>query len=284
MKKPAILLIAGAVLALGLYFFGNTKAPKKPAAASTEKPEQKFDIQSFITESKKSLTPSQLIILSQLENNITRGDIQAQQLTAMNAMAAFWRDSARIFEPYAFYLSEAAKLENSEKNLNFAAQLILENLRGEGDVSKLNWKTTLAIGLFEQAIRINPENDDLRIGLGSCYIFGRGRNGDAAESMKGIQEILSVARKDSNNMKAQLMLGVGGYVSGQYDKAIERLKKVVEREPGNLEAIAFLADTYAAKGDKNEAIRWYQVSKRLANNPHYSEEVDNRIRSLQQEK
>lgn len=277
-------MIAGAVLALGLYFFGNTKAPKKPAAASTEKPEQKFDIQSFITESKKSLTPSQLIILSQLENNITRGDIQAQQLTAMNAMAAFWRDSARIFEPYAFYLSEAAKLENSEKNLNFAAQLILENLRGEGDVSKLNWKTTLAIGLFEQAIRINPENDDLRIGLGSCYIFGRGRNGDAAESMKGIQEILSVARKDSNNMKAQLMLGVGGYVSGQYDKAIERLKKVVEREPGNLEAIAFLADTYAAKGDKNEAIRWYQVSKRLANNPHYSEEVDNRIRSLQQEK
>lgn len=253
-------------------------------AADAAKPEQQFDIQSFIAESKKSLTPTQLISLSQLENNITRGDIQAQQLTSLQALASFWRDSARVFEPYAFYLSEAAKLENSEKNLNFAAQLILENLRGEGDVSKLNWKTTLAIGLFEQAIRINPENDDLRIGLGSCYIFGRGRNGDAAESMKGIQEILAVARKDSNNMKAQLMLGVGGYVSGQYDKAIERLKKVVEREPGNLEAIAFLADTYAAKGDKNEAIRWYQVSKRLANNPHYSEEVDNRIRSLQQEK
>lgn len=284
MKKPAILLLTGAILVLGLYFFGNTKAPKKPVAADAAKPEQQFDIQSFIAESKKSLTPTQLISLSQLENNITRGDIQAQQLTSLQALASFWRDSARVFEPYAFYLSEAAKLENSEKNLNFAAQLILENLRGEGDVSKLNWKTTLAIGLFEQAIRINPENDDLRIGLGSCYIFGRGRNGDAAESMKGIQEILAVARKDSNNMKAQLMLGVGGYVSGQYDKAIERLKKVVEREPGNLEAIAFLADTYAAKGDKNEAIRWYQVSKRLANNPHYSEEVDNRIRSLQQEK
>lgn len=284
MKKPVILLIAGAVLALGLYFFGNTKAPKKPAAANAEKTEQNFDIQSFIAESKKSLSPTQLISLSQLENNITRGDIQAQQLTSLQALASFWRDSARAFEPYAFYLSEAAKLENSEKNLNFAAQLILENLRGEGDVPKLNWKTTLAIGLFEQAIRINPENDDLRIGLGSCYIFGKGRNGDPAESMKGIQEILAVSRKDSNNMKAQLMLGVGGYVSGQYDKAIERLKKVVEREPGNLEAIAFLADTYAAKGDKNEAIRWYQVSKRLANNPHYSEEVDNRIRSLQQEK
>jgi len=50
---------------------------------------------------------------------------------------------------------------------------------------------------------------------------------------------------------------------------------------GNLEAIAFLADTYAAKGDKAEAVKWYKVSKRMANNPHYSEEVDKRIKQLQ---
>lgn len=57
--------------------------------------------------------------------------------------------------------------------------------------------------------------------------------------MKGIQQILGVVRKDSNNMKAQMMLGVGGYVSGQYDKAIERLQKVVIAQPDNTEAIAF---------------------------------------------
>ena len=81
-------------------------------------------------------------------------------------------------------------------------------------------------------------------------------------------------------MKAQMMLGVGGYVSGQYDKAVERLLKVVKAQPDNLEAIAFLADSYAAKGDKNEAVKWYLVSKRLANDPHYSKEVDDRIKSL----
>jgi Tfp pilus assembly protein PilF len=81
-------------------------------------------------------------------------------------------------------------------------------------------------------------------------------------------------------MKAQMMLGVGGYVSGQYDKAIERLQKVVTAQPDNLEAIAFLADTYAAKGDKENAVKWYLISKRLANDPHYSQEVDERIKSL----
>jgi tetratricopeptide (TPR) repeat protein len=81
-------------------------------------------------------------------------------------------------------------------------------------------------------------------------------------------------------MKAQFVLGVGGAVSGQYDKAIDRLNKVVNAQPNNLEAIAFLADTYAAKGDKAEAIKWYNISKRLANNAAYSKEVDERLKQL----
>lgn len=53
-------------------------------------------------------------------------------------------------------------------------------------------------------------------------------------------------------MKAQVVLGVGGLVSGQFDKALERFQKVVNKEPGNLEAIAYLADTYAAKGTRQK--------------------------------
>ena len=171
-------------------------------------------------------------------------------------------------------------MDNSEKNLTFAAQLILDNLRGEQDEAKLNWKTEQAVGLFEQALQLNPENADLKIGLGSCYIYGKGRTGKPEETMKGIQQLLSVVRKDSANMKAQLVLGVGGYLSGQYDKAIDRLQKVVTAEPGNIEAIAFMADAYAAKGDKTEAIKWYQVLKRVANNRQYDLEVDERIKQL----
>ena len=239
-----------------------------------------FNIDRFIAAAKKSISPSQAIYLGKLENSITRGDISTQQIQVYHQLAGFWKDSIHAFEPYAFYLSEAAKLDKSEKNLTFAAQLILDNLRGEPDEAKLNWKAELAIALFEKALELNPDNDDLKIGLGSCYVFGKGRFGGAQETMKGIKQLLEVVRKDSTNMKAQLVLGVGGFVSGQYDKAIERLHKVVIAQPDNLEAIAFLADTYAAKGNKAEAVKWYEVSKRLANNPAYSKEVDERIRSL----
>jgi Tfp pilus assembly protein PilF len=93
---------------------------------------------------------------------------------------------------------------------------------------------------------------------------------------------LEVARRDSTNMYAQLMLGWGGLESGQYDKAIERLTTVVRHQPANIEAILLLAEVYQQKGDKADAINWYEAAKKQLGE-HDSEmlkEIDQRIRSL----
>jgi tetratricopeptide (TPR) repeat protein len=280
LKKKLIFTLAGLALVILLFRFGTTVAHKSKTETPAVSALKSFDIHQFIEEEKKHLSPSQAVNLGKLENSVTRGDVNSQLVIANTRLAEFWKDSVQSFEPYVYYLSEAAKLDKSEKNLTFAAQLILHNLRAEQDEAKLNWKTEQAIALFEKAIELYPNNDDLKVGLGSCYIFGKGRVGGPEETMKGIQQLLGVVRRDSNNMKAQMMLGVGGYVSGQYDKAIERLQKVVKAQPDNFEAVVLLADTYAAKGDKAEAIKWYLVSKRLMTDPHYSQEVDERIKQL----
>ena len=281
MKKQFIAATAGVILIALLFIFGRTTAPKEialnqPAATTTEA----FNIERFLTLNKNKLTASQTLHLSTLENNISRGDVPAQEKANFQSLANFYKDSLKSFEGYAYYTAKIAKLDNSEKNLTFAAQLFLENLRVEHDEAKLSWETAEAIELFEKALKINPTNTDLKIGLGSAYIFGNGKSGNAQKTMEGIQTLLSVVKEDSTNMKAQLVLGIGGFTSGQYDKALERFQKVVTAEPGNLEAVAFLADTYAASGNKAEAVKWYNVSKRLANNEHYNKEVDKRIEML----
>ncbi len=276
-------MAAGAIaLVLALFIFGPTvsKKTKSPAGMPPKAMVPAFSIEDFLAEAKKKLSPSQAISLSKLENNITRGDVPAQKIVSLTQIAAFWKDSVKAFEPYAWYISEAAKLENSEKNLTFAAQLFLDNLRNEPDEAKMSWESGQAVALFEAALQLNPTSDELKIGLGSSYIFGKGRNGSAEETMKGIQTLLSVVRNDSTNMKAQLVLGIGGLVSGQYDKAIARLKIVIQAQPNNVEAIAYLADAYAAKGDKDNAIKYYEMSKQMVNNPEYSKEVDERINRL----
>jgi len=213
-KKQLIISIAGLALVVLLFKFGSTIAPKSKMPPAVMSKAKSFDILKYIDEEKKHLTADQIVKLGKLENSVTRGDVNSQLITANTQLANFWKDSARVFEPYVYYLSEAAKLDKSEKNLTFAAQLILDNLRAEQDDAKLNWKAAQAIALFEKAIELDPNNDDLKVGLGSCYILGKGRVGGPEETMKGIQQLLSVVRKDSNNMKAQMMLGVGGYVSG----------------------------------------------------------------------
>ena len=61
-------------------------------------------------------------------------------LKIYHQLAHFWADTAQIFEPYAWYEAEAARLENSEKTLTFAAHLFLQNLQGENDPALRKWK------------------------------------------------------------------------------------------------------------------------------------------------
>lgn len=240
----------------------------------------KFAVGDMIKAAKQKLPLYQVDYLDKIENGISRGDVKDQQIKNLDALAGFWEDSVHEHDLHLFYTSESAKLVNSEKNLTFAAQLMLASLRNEQDMAKRGWKAEQAIELFDKAIVLNPNNDNLKVGKGSCYVFGKGMAGDAQETMKGIQELLQVVKRDSTNMEAQLVLGIGGVISTQYDKAINRLNIVVSNQPDNAEAISWLADAYAGKGDKQNALKWYQISKRIVNNPHYSKEVDERIKQL----
>jgi len=283
LKKQIILVLAAVSIIAVLFFLGKTTSDKKIVAPQKETSPSivdGFDIQKFLQSEKIKLSPTQVEALAKIEENISKNDTSIQQQQILLNTANFWKDSIQCKELYAFYISEISKLDYSEKNLTFAAQIFLTLLRDEHDPAKLEWETDQAVQLFSKAIELNPSDEDLKIGLGSSYVFGKGRNGNPQETMKGIQELLSVVRRDSTNMKAQLVLGIGGLVSGQYDKAVTRLLKVVNTEPNNLEAVAFLADAYAATGEKEAAIKWYTLSKRLANNPSYSKEVDNRIKML----
>ena len=284
MKKQQYILTAAGILIIAfLLTFGKTVATKDAVSVTdkTTTPQPaRFNFDTYLVSAKQKLPIAQQNFLNNLENSVKRGDVKDQQFKTYNQLANFWKDSTHEHDLYYFYTAETAKLVNSEKNLTFAAQLILKDLRNEQDIPKRGWKSEQAITLFERAIELNPTNDSLKVGLGSCYVFGKGMAGDAQETMKGIQQLLQVVKKDSLNMQAQLVLGIGGVISTQYDKAVDRLQNVVKHEPTNIEAISWLADGYAGKGDKVNALKWYGISKRIVNNPAYSKEVDERIKML----
>ncbi len=282
MKKPQWITLAAALILVAiLYVFGRIVPEKK--ATATRQPDvadNPVSIDSIISEAKKRLDAAQIVRLNALENSVVRGNVNEQRLKIYHQLAHFWADTGQIFEPYAWYEGEAARLENSEKSLTFAAHLFLQNMRGENDQSLRAWKALEAKDLFERSLKINPQNDSSVIGLGACYIFG----GISATPMEGILKVRAVADKDSSNIFAQEVLGHGSMYSGQYDKAIARFETVYrlsnKNEDTKLEACLMLAEAYERKADRLSAINWYKKGLTMIKNREVKEEVSKRIDEL----
>jgi tetratricopeptide (TPR) repeat protein len=285
-KKPQwITLITGLLLTFGIFWFGRTVPKKTPVAATAHSADdghnhssalKPISVDSMLLIAKKALSTQQVTRINSLENSITRGDVKDQQVHVYHQLARFWGDTARMFEPYAWYTAEAARLENSEKSLTFAAQLFLDNLQLEETESVRQWKALQAKDLFERSLKINPGNDSAKIGLGACYLFGN----ISDMPMEGIVKIRQVVEKDSTNLYAQMTLVRGLLVSGQYEKAISRLQTVNRLKPGYPDAILLLAEVYEQTGDRANARIYYEKCLPLVQVPEVRKAIQERIDGL----
>lgn len=293
MRKPQLITIAiGLLLTAGIYFLARTTPKKKTITASQEhgpgdghnhETTTSLTIDTFLTLGKRGLNSAQLARLNSMEKSLlaaeagsSKEEISRQQLHIYRQLALFWYDTANSFEPYAWYEAEAARLENSEKSLTFAARLFLDNLQNDGVTERRRWKALQAKDLFERSLKVNPQNDSAKVGLGACYLFG----GISAAPMEGILKIREVAEKDSTNIYAQMMLARGSIVSGQYDKAIARLQTVNRLQPADIETALLLAELYERTGDKSNAIQWYKKSLPLVKQEEIRKDIKKRIEEL----
>jgi cytochrome c-type biogenesis protein CcmH/NrfG len=124
-------------------------------------------------------------------------------------------------------------------------------------------------------LKINPDSDSSKVGLGSVYLYG-----GIDAPMQGISLINEVARRDSGNVYAQWTLGQASVQSGQLDKALERFKRVVRLQPGNLEAILMVADVADKMGKNTEAVEWYNKLLPSVTDPVLKKEIEARIAML----
>ncbi len=278
-KQQIIIALSGAVLVATLFLFGKTVPSKnntegKKSNIQSALSASVLTIDSFLVGGKKHLTPSQLANLQKVEEKARLGNSITKQ--GFESLAKFWKDSAKLFEPYAYYNAQAALLENSEKSLTFAAHLFITDLPDEGDPKRANFYAANAKVLFEKALELNPNNDSSKVGLGMCYMFG----GISDNPMQGITTVLEVAKKSPDNMYAQRALALGGLQSGQVDKAIERFNIILEKQPENIEAILRLADVYEKKHDDAKAIALYNRVLLLNISPVMKQELEEHIAQL----
>lgn len=283
MRSTPVIAVFVALLALGgLYMFtlSNNVPPKpkgaaeKPAMAGThnEAEHKEADVDSLIIASKKAMPQHALGELQAVDQQLRKITDSAQLPPVFTQYAQIWQEHKQ-FQLAAHYYSLAAKLENSEKKLTFAAQLFLDLARNEHSAELQTWEANSAAACFEQTLKINPQNDTARLGLAECY-FGSG------EAMKGVVLLKEITTKDPENKAANLLLGQQGIISGQFDKAKQRFETVLKNDPKSLEAMLGLAEAYKGLGEKEKAIELLQNCKKLISNPAFAKDIDEYIKTI----
>ena len=278
MRKPQLILIlSGLLLFSVLYFFTPRFTAKEANAPSQSAENQVVTTESILNTAKLALSESQKISLLSIENQLLNASNAQDSLKSYKALTRFWADSAQKLAPYLYFSYSAALLENSEKSLTFAAQLLVDNLlTPDAPPALLPWIAGNAKVLLEKALVINPKNDSAKINLGACYLFGNLSD----NPMQGITKIKEVVDKDSTNAYGQFILALGGKKSGQYDKAIERFLTVIKIQPNHIEAMIHLAECYELNDQKALAIEWYTKVSNSVNIPEAKEAISKRIKEL----
>lgn len=275
-KQQIILLSSAAVLLILIFFVINKKPPKADAPLPVTETSATVESVDLIESEKQKAASNLQNTLLKLEQQAEQGD-NTSKIKALHELAHLWKDSLRNPAISAYYNGEIAKLENSEKNLNFAANSLLQLLMVEHDASKQRWYAEKAKELFDKSLEINPENDSTVIGLGATYMFGN----ISDNPMEGITKVRQVADEHPDNSYAQMILGLGGMKSGQFENAVKRFEKVLAKEPDNLLAIFSIAESYERLSDKPNAIKWYTLAKDKVQIEEAKKDIDERIRDLQ---
>lgn len=279
-KQQLILIVLGLALVAGLYFLGPTVAPHKkpPTAVADSSAAPMFNPEMVEQSAVARLSRQRQQYLTGLIQSVKRGDVKDQSIHVYHQVASFWKDSVPNPFLHFTYAAKAAELENTEKSLTFAAHSILGYLPFAQSREEQGFLANEGKALFDKALTINPANDSSIVGSGACIMYGA----DAGEQgmMAGIMKVREVAQKDSNNMFAQYMLGIGGMISRQYDRAIVRFEKVVKAQPNNLEALFKLAEAYEVSGNKEKAIEWYKVISGKVTDKEIKSAVAARIEEL----
>jgi tetratricopeptide (TPR) repeat protein len=288
LRQVHYITIAVAIILIAiLYWGGNTVPPaQKPATTPMQQAGNNggngsqgpntmkaasFD--SILTASRIQLPKTVADSVLFIENELAAIRDSSRMAVVFTKLSGVWERNKQ-YPVGVFYRAQAAKLENSEKKLTFAAQLFLELLEHEGNRAIQLWEASEAISCLELSLKLDSTNEEAKLAMASAYIQG------TEQPMVGVQMLLAITREKPDDVPANMLLGRMSIQSGQYEKAIKRFETVLKTEPNNKEALYFLAQAYEETGNKQKAIELLEKCKMVVNNPEFSRDIDQHINSL----
>lgn len=232
------------VIALGFYLFRLPKAVvnnKSLQAADSSATDQKSG---ELTDAHQP-DPEKLAEISDLRQELLRSS-GSRKPTVMLKMASSFLKSNQ-FDSAGMYFEKAAAL-SSDPKLNFqAGSAYFDGLPFASNASKVDFLVSKVRQQLGKIPEGSPESAEAQAKIALTYV-----NSEAP--MKGILKLKELEEKHPDNTFILYQLGLLSIQSGQYDKALPRLKRLVQLEPSHINGLFYLAQAYKQTGNRLEAL------------------------------
>lgn len=237
MNKQQILVVASAVALFFVLYFGcDTKSKEQKAITQSRAlTVEALDIKAHIAENLDKLGGEHKATIQALLQKEGSKDP-----SVLKEISAAWHKAGHD-EIAAWYAEEVAEIEKTETAWSIAGANYYLGIQQSEKESIRNFATQHAVKAFQNAASLNPTNIEHKINLALCYT----ENPPQDNPMKGTLLLLDLEKQNAGNVPVNIQLARLGIRTGQFDKAIARLEKVLIKEPENKRAVCLLADAYA---------------------------------------
>lgn len=211
-----------------------------------------------------------------LTANFNAAKTNNEKASALTALANAWSKTGNIIMA-GTYFEQLATIDNQSQSWYDAAMRFSLGYNNATDSLVRNFAVNHAISSYQQLIKTDSVNLDYQVGLALAFMDGAGN------VMQGVSLLKQVEQKDPDNIQMNLTLGRFGIMSGQFDKAISRLQKVIslsKEDAVKAEAWYQLGEAYRATGKKDDAIKALETSRDLLTNEDFKKQLDIYIQQL----
>ncbi len=270
------------MLVIALYLYGNTKPPQEKTADApslsgtmqgTASHAVTVDFEKLVVKAKATLTDIQKDSIEALQLSLLKVRGNSEKALLLQSIGNAWTRTGNIIVG-GKYFEDAAEINNEKKTWEEAANRLFMGFPTTSDSLAKIYGAQEAAKCYHQLAILDSDNMDYPVKEAICYVDGLG------QVMQGVLLLKDVENKEPDNKYMNLILGRLAVLSGQYDKAVTRLEKLVSVDPKNSEAYFHLAEAYRALGRKSEAIKAFESCKSLVNSADFDAQIDNYIKQI----
>lgn len=249
MNRLQIGLLSFSVLLFAVIYFGFDTKPKeiKKIESSRSLAAEALSIDSYIQKAVAALDDAEKSELLLLEQSAETSE-GAEKAEALKQLSSFWyRTEQPIIAGY--YANDVAELVDTETAWAIAGTTFVICVQRTAEQEVRDYCSKRAIRAFENASSINPEEIQHKVNLAMVYV----ENPPLENPMKGILNLRELNQKNPDDVTVLQTLGTLSIRTGQFERAKERLERVIELDPNNRKAICDLVGVYQSLGENSLA-------------------------------